>query len=129
MTTASGCPLAPSVLVVDDEPAICNALRMILELEGYAVRMASSGNQALQRVGEDPPRVVFLDVRMPGMDGWQTLPRLKALAPAVPVVVVSGVRHVREEAAAHHADGALPKPFDVDAVLETVSRFIASPAP
>jgi CheY-like chemotaxis protein len=128
-TMVSESPSAPSVLVVDDEPAIRTTLRLILELEGYAVRLASSGAQALEQVEATPPRVVLLDVQMTGMDGWQTLPRLKALAPELPVIMVSGVRQLRSEAAAHHADGVVPKPFDVDGVLDAVARFIRSPAP
>jgi CheY-like chemotaxis protein len=129
MNATPATPSAPSVLVVDDEPAIRTVLRLILELEGYAVRTASGGEQALARVSEAAPRLVLLDVQMPGMDGWQTLPRLKVLAPTMPIIIVSGIRHLREEAAAHHADGALPKPFDVDSVLDTVGRFIARRAP
>lgn len=129
MNAIAESPFAPPVLVVDDEPAIRNALRMILELEGYDVRTAGSGPQALERVEEAAPRIVLLDVQMPGMDGWQTLPRLKALIPELPVVIVSGVHHLSEQAAAHHADASIAKPFDVDGVLDTVARFIRAPAP
>jgi CheY-like chemotaxis protein len=122
-------PTAPTVLVVDDEPAVRTTLRLILELEGYTVWLASDGAQALAQVATAPPRLVLLDLQMPGLDGWQTLPRLKARAPWLPVIVVSGEPHLREEAAAHHADGVLPKPFDVDAVLDTVARFVPNPAP
>jgi CheY-like chemotaxis protein len=129
MTVTTESPSAPSVLVVDDEPAIRTTLRLILELEGYTVRLASDGAQALAQMTLAAPRVVLLDVQMPGLDGWQTLPRLKARAPTVPVIMVSGVPHLREAAAAHHADGALPKPFDVDGVLDAVAHFIPNPAP
>jgi CheY-like chemotaxis protein len=120
---------APAVLVVDDEPAIRTTLRLILELEGYTVSLAGDGAQALAQMETALPRLVLLDVQMPGIDGWQTLPRLRALAPMVPVVIFSGAPHLYEEAEAHHADGVLPKPFDVDGVLDTVARFIPNPAP
>ena len=75
------------------------------------------------------PRVVLLDLCMPGLDGWQTHARLQQLAPALPVVFMSAGERVRQEAAVHQADEALAKPFAVDGALETVARFIPKPAP
>lgn len=119
----------PSVLVVDDDRALCTALRMILELEGHRVATATSGRAALAQAAADPPAVVLLDLKMPGMDGYQTQSALQAQLPAVPVVFMTARDRVWREAAAHHAAGALPKPFDVDLVLDTVARFIPAPAP
>ena len=82
-----------TVLVVDDEPGIRSAIRMILELEGYQVLTAGTGEEALGQVARTPPRVVLLDLTMPGLDGWQTHARLKDVAPALPVVFMSaGIR-------------------------------------
>ncbi len=120
--------MPPSVLVVDDDRALCTALRMILELAGYRVATATSGRAALAQAAADPPAVVLLDLHMPGMDGYQTQTALQAQLPAVPVVFMTARDRVWQEAAAHHAAGALPKPFDVDLVLDTVARFIPAPA-
>jgi CheY-like chemotaxis protein len=126
-------PVQPSpsttVLVVDDEPALCNSVRMILELEGYHVRTATSGPQALAEARREPPAVVLLDLHMPGMDGWQTYAVLHEQIPELPVVFMTGKSRVWQEADAHHATGALPKPFDVDLVLDTIGRFIPASAP
>ena len=118
-----------AVLVVDDELALCNAIRMILELEGYRVTLATSGKEALERVRAERPGVVFLDLRMPGMDGLETYGVLHERDPELPVIFMTAKDRVRQEVAAHHAAGALPKPFDVDLVLDTVARFLPSPAP
>ncbi len=121
--------VAPGVLVVDDEPAICSAIRIILELEGYRVLTAGDGQAALAQVAAAHPRVVLLDLRMPGLDGWQTYARLQQLAPTLPVVVMSAGERLRQHTAARQAAGVLAKPFDVDGVLDTVARFIPAPAP
>jgi CheY-like chemotaxis protein len=126
-------PAAPTatatVLVVDDEPALCQVLRMILELEGHRVCTATDGVTALAEATREPPAVVLLDVQMPGMDGYQTHAALRDRLPAVPVVFMTSRDRVWQAAATHQVAGALPKPFDVDLVLDTVARFIPSPAP
>ena len=119
----------PGVLVVDDQPALCTALRMILELEGHRVRTTTNGAAALAEATHEPPAVVLLDVQMPAMDGYQTQAALHAALPQVPVVFMTAGDRAWRAAATHGAAGALPKPFDVDLVLDTVARFIPAPAP
>jgi two-component system response regulator MprA len=118
-----------SVLVVDDEPALCQALRMILELEGHHVATATDGVTALVEAARTLPAVVLLDLQMPGMDGFQTQAALQAQLPTVPIVFMTAKHRVWQAAADHHAAGALPKPFDVDLVLDTIARFVPPPAP
>ncbi|MCS6897237.1 MAG: sigma-54 dependent transcriptional regulator [Nitrospira sp.] len=79
-----------SILVVDDEEAIRTSLRSILEDEGYQVMVASSGAEALKVYGNDPPDLMLLDIWMPEMDGLETLRRVKELAPASQVMMMSG---------------------------------------
>jgi two-component system response regulator MprA len=129
MTPIADAPTArATVLVVDDEPALCQALRMILELEGHRVMTAVDGATALAAATRDPPAVVLLDLVMPQLDGYQTEVALHALLPAVPVIFMSTRERVGQAAALHPAAGTLPKPIDVDLVLDTVARFIPSPA-
>ena len=125
--TADAPAAQATVLVVDDQPALCQALRMILELEGHRVTTATDGVTALTEATRDPPAVVLLDLVMPQMDGYQTEAALHALLPAVPVVFMSSRDRVRQAAVAHPVAGTLPKPFDVDLVLDTVARFIPPP--
>ncbi|HEY7112289.1 MAG TPA: sigma-54 dependent transcriptional regulator [Thermoanaerobaculia bacterium] len=78
------------ILVVDDEPDIRDALRMILEYEGYTVTTAADGPSALAELESNPPAAVLLDIKMPGMDGLQVLDRIAARDGAPPVLMISG---------------------------------------
>ena len=77
------------VLVIDDEPAIRETMRMILEYEGHDVVLASSGQEGLTMAERELPDLVFLDIKMPGLDGLEVLTRLRALNDTLPVVMVS----------------------------------------
>jgi len=76
------------ILAVDDEQRLINFMRMNLELEGCQVISANSGREALDRVREDMPDVVLLDIMMPGMDGYETLRRLRTFS-QVPVLILT----------------------------------------
>lgn len=78
------------ILVVDDEPRICEVLRMTLESDGYETGTADSGESALEALREFRPNLVFLDIRMPDMDGIQCLRRIKEISPEVEVIMISG---------------------------------------
>ncbi|MFQ5882014.1 MAG: sigma-54-dependent transcriptional regulator [Candidatus Methylomirabilales bacterium] len=78
------------ILVVDDEPNILKVIEDILTDEGYRVRTAHSGEEALGEVQRSLPDLVILDIWLPGMDGLQALDALKGMAPESPVIVISG---------------------------------------
>jgi two-component system nitrogen regulation response regulator NtrX len=82
--------LKPRVLVVDDEEAVRSSLRMIFDYEGYEVLLAANGPAGLKMAEQESPDLVFLDIKMPQMDGLEVLKRLKAAEPSPPVVVLSG---------------------------------------
>lgn len=78
------------ILIVDDEWSILQSLRGILEDEGYAVEIVTSGEKALEELRRDPPELILLDVWMPGMDGLAVLKEIKKISPQVPVIIISG---------------------------------------
>ncbi|HEU4926168.1 MAG TPA: response regulator, partial [Vicinamibacterales bacterium] len=78
------------ILVVDDEAEIRRSVRMILEYEGYDVMEASSGPEGIALVEKESPDLVFLDVKMPGMDGLEALQRIRTVSETLPVVIISG---------------------------------------
>ncbi len=78
------------ILVVDDEPYICDVMRRILEIGGYRVTTASSGKTALELVKEDRPDVVLLDLMMPGMDGREICRRVRKIAPETRIIYFTG---------------------------------------
>ncbi|HEU4569243.1 MAG TPA: sigma-54 dependent transcriptional regulator [Gemmatimonadales bacterium] len=118
------------VLVVDDEAGIREALKQILEYEGLQVRTAASGGEALTVYPEFRPQVVFLDVKMAGLDGLDTLARLKALEPPAQVVMISGHGTIQTalEAVRRGAFDFLEKPLDSDRLLVTVRNALAQGA-
>ena len=80
------------VLIVDDEPDFCDVLRDFLGSKGYEVAIALSGEEALLAYMQERPDVVLLDIKMPGMDGLETLRELKTIDPAASVIMVTAVR-------------------------------------
>ncbi|MEM1179579.1 MAG: sigma-54 dependent transcriptional regulator [Acidobacteriota bacterium] len=108
-----------TVLVVDDEASIRESLRMILEFEGYKVDEATSGSAALTRVAEGAPDAVVLDVKMPGMDGLDTLTAFRERGYSMPVLMISGHGDVETavEATRRGAFDFFEKPLHRDRVL------------
>jgi two-component system nitrogen regulation response regulator NtrX len=109
----------PRVLVVDDEEAVRSSLRMIFEYEGYEVLLAANGPAGLRMAEQEAPDLVFLDIKMPQMDGLEVLKRLKGQEPAPPVVVLSGHGTVKTavEAVKLGAYDFIEKPPDSERLL------------
>jgi CheY-like chemotaxis protein len=83
-----------TVLVIEDCPEVQRYLRLLLELDYYHVEVASSGEEALERIDQGCiPELVLLDMQMPGMDGLKTLQRLRDLRPGLKVIICSGEDH------------------------------------
>jgi two-component system nitrogen regulation response regulator NtrX len=112
------------VLIVDDEPGIRQAVKQVLEYEGIEVRAAGSGGEAITVYPDFRPHVVFLDVKMAGLDGLETLNRLRDLDPSAVVVMISGHGTVTTavEATRRGAFDFLEKPLDSDRLLVTVRK-------
>jgi two-component system, OmpR family, response regulator MprA len=115
--------MAPHILVVDDHPALRDALRIMLEDDGYRVSLAADGRTALALVAGDRPDLVLTDVEMPGMDGLELRRALALAGESVPVMFMSGSVDARALAAAHGAVAALTKPFSIDELLALVARL------
>jgi len=121
------------ILVVDDEPRMTKFVRMNLELEGYRVAEASNGLEALQKVKNDLPDLVILDVNMPELDGFETL-RLIRQSGAVPVIMltVKADEEDRIKGLELGADDYVTKPFsprELASRVKAVLRRTSMPAP
>lgn len=118
-----------SVLVVDDDPLIAGMLRLVLEGEGYEVREASDGRDALESVQAAPPDVMVLDMMMPHVDGYGVLTALRegALGGSTRVVMLTCCSAEEDVARCLEmgADDYLTKPVDVDFLLRTVQDLLA----
>jgi CheY-like chemotaxis protein len=113
------------ILIVEDDDDIREALSQILELEGYTVRGAANGREALDISSREPPSLILLDLMMPIMDGWQfRSEQLKDPNLAkVPVVVISADAGVHEKVASFGAASVLPKPISLDRLLRAIETF------
>lgn len=115
-----------TVLVVDDEESILETLSSILEDEGYEVSTASSGEDALTHFGKLSPEVVLLDVWMSGIDGIETLKKIKEISKETPVIMISG--HSAIDTAVHAiklgAYDFLEKPLSLEKVLILTKRAL-----
>jgi len=111
--------MKPRVLVVDDEEAIRSSMRMILEYEGYECLVAANGPAALAIVDREGPDLVFLDIKMPQMDGLEVLRRLNPESGGPPVVILSGHGNVKTavEATKLGAFDFIEKPPESERIL------------
>jgi two-component system nitrogen regulation response regulator NtrX len=114
--------MSSKILVIDDEAAIRDTMRMILEYEGHEVLLAGSGQEGLQVAQAESPDLVFLDIKMPGMDGLEVLTRLRQQIDSLPVVIVSahGSATTALEAGRLGAYRFIEKPLSKDYVLDAV---------
>jgi CheY-like chemotaxis protein len=112
-----------SVLIVDDDPMIVATLADILTSAGYPIRTAGDGYAALEEVECECPDVVLLDMRMPGLDGWGFAQKVARERHRIKIVVMTAAMDAERWATEIHADGYLPKPFDINHLLNQVQRL------
>jgi len=116
------------VLVVDDDANLREFIRVNLEREGYSVREATSAEEGLRALEEQPPDLILLDVMMPRVDGWEMLRAVQARhgVDAIPVIMYSGKVDEADEAAKRGARAFIGKPFDPSQLLEATKQLLRS---
>jgi DNA-binding response OmpR family regulator len=118
----------PVTLVIDDDPAIRQVLRTMLELEGYQVYEAMNGSLGLGLIGAIDPPVVVLDVMMPGISGVDICRQIDHQRHAVIILTARDDRELAEECAAAGRDRFMTKPVDVDELTAAVAELAVSRA-
>lgn len=115
------------ILVVDDDPSIQGFLAEALTDEGYEVRTAANGREALTILREWRPDLILLDLMMPEMDGWAFRGEQRAMPGVsdVPVIVLSAARDLNAKTRDLDPAEVFSKPFDLEALLGTISRLTA----
>jgi len=115
------------ILIVEDHPTMREAMRLVLEHEGFVIREAADGPSAIQMVRDQPPDLMFLDLNIPGASGADVLQELKSdpLTASVRVIIVTATgEEGRDFVLALGADEYFTKPFSPTALLRTVERVL-----
>ncbi|MBF2097171.1 MAG: response regulator, partial [Gloeomargaritaceae cyanobacterium C42_A2020_066] len=119
-------PTPGNILVVDDKLENLHLLAAMLSGQGHEVRQVINGPMALMGAGADPPDLILLDIRMPGMDGYEVCQQLKAnpITAPIPVIFISALDDVADKLRAFQVGGAdyVTKPFQVEEVLARVNH-------
>lgn len=110
------------ILLVDDDPNLLKSLAFQLGEEGYSVLVASNGEEAIQRIKEEKPALVLLDIMMPGMSGQETLKKIKEIDREIPVAMVTAVWDKEEGKRAFEAGAYdyVTKPIDFEYLKQVI---------
>lgn len=113
------------ILIADDDPAICDALKLMLEEEGYMVDTTVNG-ETIYQLEEMFPDLLLLDIWMSGQDGREICKYLKKkdLTKDIPIIMISASRDIAAAAKEAGADDFIPKPFGMDELLSKVAQHI-----
>jgi two-component system response regulator (stage 0 sporulation protein F) len=114
------------LLIVDDQPAICELLEEVFTSEGYQVETALNGDQAVHTIRARTPDLIFMDINMPGKNGLETLKDVQDMISGVPVIMITAygelddVMKVRKLGLIQHY---ITKPFDIISLVKLVRRI------
>jgi len=115
------------LLIVDDNAGVCRLLFELFSDEGYVVETAQSGAEALKKVCARVPSLILLDVKMPGMSGFETLEKIRKIIPGIPVVMMTAYTELETVMAAKE-DGLiqyyLSKPFDLSEIRRLIKEIL-----
>ena len=102
------------IMIVDDEPDICDCLEQFFRSRGFAVQSAFSGEEAIEQFEQRPADVILLDIRLPGISGLEVLKRVKDLNPEARVIIITSLDspETKIEAQTYGACAYITKPFD-----------------
>ncbi|MBI5116101.1 response regulator [Candidatus Poribacteria bacterium] len=110
-----------SILIVEDDAVQRRQMARVLKADGYGVREASTGTEAVAKLAENNIAIVLTDRKMPGMDGVSLLLHIKANFPSIPVAIITAYMEGVEE---YHPDAVLGKPFRSQELIEMVRHLL-----
>jgi CheY-like chemotaxis protein len=124
--------MGDAVLIVDDNPGNMTLASFVLEKRGYEVKTAPSAAAALEVLKTFTPRLILMDLQMPGMDGFELTRRLKADPATKPIVIIAVTAYAmkgdEQRALEAGCDGYLTKPIDVRTLPEVIAGHLAQRA-
>ncbi len=117
----------PSVLVVDDNPFNRQILKELLKPEGFSIVEGRNGKEAIEHIKTAEFRLIFMDLLMPGMDGFETIRRIRGMGITTPIIIVSSMsaKQDRQRCIEAGGDDFLPKPIEIGTVKELVRKYRA----
>lgn len=119
------------ILIVDDNPTNLKLARVLLQVEGYTVHTAADAEDGLRQVATFMPRVILMDIQLPGMDGLEFTRRLKADRATKDIVILAltayAMKGDEEKALAAGCDGYIAKPIDIDSLPKVIARHLGAP--
>ncbi len=119
-----------SVLVIEDDSNFRRFISELLEVSGFRVLQASSGDDGISRYQQDKPDLVITDIVMPGTDGLDVISKIKELSPLTPIVAMANLENKPHKqsflslAVTRGADAVLAKPFSIDTLRDTLQRLL-----
>lgn len=120
---------AEEILIVDDKPANLRLLSQMLADRGYVVRAVKSGPRALESIRATPPNLILLDIKMPGMDGYEVCRQLKEMRESrgIPVIFISALNEIQNKVQGFNVGGVdyITKPFQYEEVIARVETHLA----
>ena len=113
------------ILICDDEEGVRESLKLILE-DDYDLSFATTGNEAIEKTKKEPIDLVILDIKMPKMNGLETLKELKKVSPGIKAIIASGYKSVEvaSEVTKLGASDYIIKPFDTSQVLNIINNIL-----
>jgi DNA-binding response OmpR family regulator len=115
------------LLIVEDEPTVRDALQRVLRVEGFEVRVASNGREALEQLHKEAIALILLDINVADENGWELCRRMRAEKPDLRVIAMTARPDQAAAALAADADALMEKPLDLPVLLDTVRRLSAAP--
>lgn len=116
------------ILVIDDEKDLCEQVKIRLEAGGYKCFTTFNGRDGISKAKLEMPDLILLDIKMPGLDGYQVISLIKkdVQIASIPIVVLTGLddETAVKKASALGAEGYMMKPFDSESLLFTVKEFL-----
>ena len=115
-----------SILIVDDNMGLCKTMSFILKHKGYSVEIANDGIEAIDKVKEKPFKIIFIDIKLPFMDGVETYKRIKKIRPETVTIMMTAysVEELIQQALLEGAYAVLYKPLDIEKVLSLIKTAI-----
>ena len=119
------------ILIVDDNATNLKLARILLQTEGYSVSTAIDAEDALRQITTFQPRLILMDIQLPGMDGLELTRYLKAEVATKDIVILAltayAMKGDEEKARAAGCDGYIAKPFDIDSLPQVIAHHLAPP--